>query len=227
MRRVSVSWLTPPGDVDDAVRFVPTLPAFDEAFAAFARGTLFAGARGVVAVEDLWPGTELRMADGRLARVVWRGSTVIVPRGDGQDPAMSRLTRIPAEALGLGRPYQDLVLGPHARLVMRRPGMRRLTGQEVAAIPAADFVDGVGIVEVSPPSPVEVFHLAFDRHERLLANGVEVESYHPGPLHALPLRGETMQPFLACFPHVTDLAGFGAPALPRLRLRDLDLIGVA
>lgn len=227
MRRVEVAVLMASGRVEEASRLVPSLAAFEEPFAAFARGTLFQGPGGLIAVEDLWPGMEVRVEGGRLARLEWRGSTMIVPQGQGQDPAMTRLTRLAAESMGYARPFQDLVLGPRARLVNRRPGVRLLTGREAALVPASDSVDGVTAVELAPAAPVEVFHLGFDRHERLLANGVEVESYHPGPLHAFPLRGEQLSLFLGCFPHMPDLFGFGEPALPRLRLRDLDLFDAA
>ena len=226
-RRVGIAYLSPVGEVEELTRLVPALPVFDDAFSAFARGTMFATDRGLVAVEDLWPGAKVRLRDGGAARLLWRGSTMIVPQGQGQDPAMTRLTRISTDTLGLGRPFQDLMLGPKARVVNRHPGVRLLTGRDAALLPAVDLVDGVAVAEVSPPSPVEVFHLAFDRHERLLANGVEVESYHPGALHAFPLRGEQLSLFLSCFPHRQDLSDFGDPALPRLRLRDLDLFDAA
>jgi hypothetical protein len=227
MRRVDVAVITASGRVEEVSRLVPSLLPFEEPFAAFARGTLFPGLGGLIAVEDLWPGMELRVEGGRLARLEWRGSTMIVPQGQGQDPTMTRLTRIAAEAMGFARPFQDLVLGPRARLVNRRPGVRLLTGRDAALVPAADLVDGVAAVEVCPATPVEVFHLGFERHERLLANGVEVESFHPGPLHAFPLRGEQLSLFLSCFPHLPDLFAFGEPALPRLRMRDLDLFDAA
>lgn len=227
MRRVDIAVLTPSGRVEEVSRLVPSLSTFEEPFAAFARGTLFPGSGGLIAVEDLWPGMELRVEGGRLVRLAWRGSTMIVPQGQGQDPAMTRLTRIAAESMGYARPFHDLVLGPRARLVNRRPGVRLLTGREAALVPAADLVDGVAAVELTPASPVEVFHLGFERHERLLANGVEVESYHPGPLHAFPLRGDQLALFLSCFPHLPDLFAFGEPVLPRLRLRDLDLFDAA
>lgn len=226
-RQVELAVLSASGRVEEGVRIVPSLPPFEEPFAAFARGTLIAGPCGLVAIEDLWPGMEVRIDGGQIGRVLWRGSTMIVPQGEGQDPAMTRLTRLSVEALGLGRPFQDLVLGPRARVVNRRAGVRLLTGRDAALLPASDLVDGSTAVEIAPASPVEVFHLALDRHATLLANGVEVESYHPGPLHAFPLRGEHLALFLGCFPHLRDLLSFGDPILPRLRQRDLELFDAA
>lgn len=226
MRKVEIACLLR-GETSEASYLVPALPAFDAAFAAFARGTLFATGRGPVAVEDLQPGEPVRVAGGMLRPLLWRGSTMIVPagagRGQGQDPAMGRLTRIAADAVGVGRPTGDLVLGPWARVVHRGAGARPRTGQDVALLPAASLADGVGIIEIVPPAPVEVFHLGFERHERLLAQGVEVESHHPGPAAALELDGDLLGLWLRCFPHRPDLAAFGPLCLPRMEAQDLDL----
>ena len=47
MRRVEIAALMPSGEVVEGSRLVPSLPPFEEAFSAFARGTLLAGPRGV------------------------------------------------------------------------------------------------------------------------------------------------------------------------------------
>lgn len=227
MRKIEVACLGPTGDIVEFTRIVPAIPAFDEAFSAFARGTLFPTDRGLVAVEDLLPGDRLKTASNGFQTLLWRGSTLVVPQARGQDPAMGRLTRIAADALGIARPMHDLVLGPHARIAHRAPGVARATGSDAALIPAADFIDGDQVIEITPPSPVPVFHLAFTAHERLLANGVEVESFHPGPAPMLTMRPEYLSLFLSCFPHVGQLAEFDVLCLPRLRLGDLDLVNVA
>lgn len=228
MRRVEVLALMPDGvAVAETTRLVPAMPAFDDAFAAFARGAMLATERGPVAIEDLWPGARVKTADGTFATLLWRGSTMIVPRARGQDPAMGKLVRIAADALGLGRPMPDLVLGPRARIVSRAPGVRVLTGGDAAAVPATDFIDGVGIVELTPPTPVQVFHLGFARQQRIATQGLEIESQHPGPPHELGLRPELLQLYLSCFPHVGRIEGFGLPTVPRLRRADLDLFHLA
>ncbi|MCC5973714.1 MAG: Hint domain-containing protein, partial [Rubellimicrobium sp.] len=104
MRRIKILYMpqgeTDPNSVVDVTRLVPSLAAFDEAFTAFARGTLFQTERGPVAVEDLWPGDGLRTVDAGFLPLLWRGSTLIVPRVAGQMRAMGTLTRIAADALG-------------------------------------------------------------------------------------------------------------------------------
>lgn len=227
MRKVEVACLTPDGDVVESSRLVPASPAFEDAFAAFTRATLVNTDRGLIAIGDLWPGDKVRTVDNGFQTLIWKGSTLIVPQATGQDPAMGRLVRIAADALGVARPMPDLLLGPRARIALRNPAVRRLTGQEAAMIPARDFIDGISVIEITPASPVEVYHLAFATPERIVANGVEVESYTPGPIHNLGLRPDMLALLMSCFPHVRRPEDFGLPALPRLRLSDLDLTDVA
>jgi hypothetical protein len=227
MRRIEVACLTPSGDEQSFSRIVPAIAAFDESTSAFTRSTLMSTERGLVAVEDLWPGDRVRTVEHGFQTLMWKGSTMLVPQAAGQDEGMGRLTRITADGLGIARPMPDLILGPRARVVHRAPGIATLTGAEAALIPARDFIDGSAIIELTPMSSVPLFHLGFATHERLIANGVEVESFHPGPAHRLGLRGDLLDVYLACFPHMPDLAAFGSPCLPRLRLPDLDLFAVA
>lgn len=227
MRRVEVACLTPEGETTEFSRLLPALPAFEEPFSAFTRATLMTTDRGVVAVGDLWPGDRIRTVDNGFRTLLWKGRTTLVPTATGQDPAMARLIRIPADALGIARPMPDLVLGPHARIVHRAGAIRRLTGQDAALIPVRDLIDGVTVVDLTPAAPVDLFHLGFAGHERLVANGVEVESWHPGPVHNLGLRADMLALFLSCFPHIRGPEDFGLPTMPRLRLGDLDLAGVA
>lgn len=227
MRRVEVACLSPSGEVISAPRLVPALPAFEEPFAAFTRASLVVTENGLTAVGDLWPGDRVRTVDNGFQTLIWKGTTLLVPHAAGQDPAMGRLTRVAADALGVARPMHDLVLGPMARVTHRAPAIERLVGRELALIPARDFIDGFGIIEITPPAPVEVCHLGFADHEIIVANGVEVESYHPGPIHNLGLRPEYMDLFLSCFPHISDVADWGMPAWPRMRRSDLDLTRAA
>ena len=227
MRKIEVVHLSPTGEIREFTRLVPAIAAFEAAFAAFARNTLIQTDRGHVSAEDILPGDRVRTVDDGFQQVLWRGATLLVPQAAGQDASMGRLTRIAADALGVARPMSDLILGPRARLAHRAPGIRRLTGQDCAMVPARDFIDGINVLEITPPGPVKMFHLGFAGHHRLLAAGVEVESFHPGPTHALGLRGDLLALFLSCFPQMPDIDAFGPMALPRLRLNDLDLFSAA
>lgn len=227
LRKIGVACLDDKGNINDFTRLVPAIAAFDDAFAALARGALIPTDRGSVAVEDLYPGDKVRTVDNGFQTLLWRGTTMIHPNAKGQSVEMGRLTRLAADALGIARPMHDLVLGPRARLVHRAPGIEALTGSDIAFVPVRDFIDAVNIIELTPPTPVEVYHLGFASHQRLLANGVEIESQHPGSVHALGLGQEMLATYLSCFPHMASFGAFGPVCLPRISLADLELFKVA
>lgn len=227
MRKYEIAHLTPSEDVIDATRLAPALPPFEDAFAAIGRGAIVQTARGPSAVEDLWPGDEVMTASHGMQRLLWLGSMTIVPGSQNKRPEMGTMTRVTADALGLGRPAPDLVLGPAARLAHAAPGVRTLTGSDRAFVPVRDFIDGAQIVELTPVSPVQCYQLGFADHCRIAVNGIEIETLHPGVPHTLGLRGDMLSLLVSLFPHKETLAEFGAMLHPRIRLRDLDLFDVA
>ncbi|SLN26912.1 Hint domain-containing protein [Roseisalinus antarcticus] len=227
MRKYDVTWLDQAGNIHDLSRAAPAIAAFEDAFAAFARGTIVSTEHGPVAVEDLLPGDRIKTVEAGFQPLLWRGATTLVPRAAGQAPHMGSLTRIAADALGVGRPMPDLVLGPKARTYHRSQAAQRLTRADGAFLPVRDLIDGCNVIELTPMSPVQVFHLGLAGHHRILANGVELESHHPGTLHDLALRGETLELYMSLFPHMGDFASFGPARYARLRMSDLEMVGVA
>lgn len=227
MRRYEVVHLLPNGDIDDFVRLAPAHPSFEDSFGALARGAVIKTDRGMVAIEDILPGDLVKTVTNGFQTVKWRGGMSLVPGAKGQDPRMGKLIRFAADALGIARPMSDLLLGPSARLYHHSPTLQRVTGHKAAFVPAVDFVDGVNIVEVQPQTPVQVFQLGFDNHERIVANGVELDSHNPGARHELGLRGEMLDLYLSLFPHVERIEDFGMLSHPRLSMHDLDFGVVA
>lgn len=227
MRRYEVVHLLPNGDIDDFSRIAPAHAAFEDSFGSLARGAVLTTTRGGVAIEDILPGDQVKTVTNGFQSVRWRGAMTLVPDAKGQDRRMGKLIRFAADALGIGRPTPDLLLGPSARLYHRSPTLQRVTGHTAAFVPAADFVDGVNIVEVQPQTPVQVFQLGFDAHERIVVNGVEVDSHNPGARHELGLRGDMLDLYLDLFPHASRIEDFGMLMHPRLSMHDLDFGVVA
>jgi hypothetical protein len=223
-RRYEAAWLTPAGTVESSTRLAPAIALFEEAFSALARGTLVLTRTGPVAVEDLVPGMQVLTAEGRCETVTWIGSMTFYPGQDGPD--FTTLTRLTAEAFGLNRPSPDLILGPRARLLLRDNRCQAIAGTDEVYVPARAFVDGVSVIEVSPATPVSVYHLALARHGSLRAMGMDVESYHPGGGIEAMIEPRLLALFTALFPHVTCLDEFGPSAHPRLTRFEVDqLIG--
>ncbi len=199
MRKFEVAYLTPQLQNRTLVQFAPAAPLFEMPFLALARGTLISTTCGPIAIEDLQPGMDVSTSDGAQT-ILWKGVTTIVPHAPGQTEQACTLARMPAGSLGQLRPQHDLLLGYAARLW--RPNQRRM-------VPAWDFIDGESAFTVRPQGPVRLFHIALRQHSRIIANGMEVESFHPGALSTMPIRRDVKSLYLALFPHIRCLSEFG------------------
>lgn len=193
-------------------RRIPARPVFEEAFSAFARGTLVQTETGPVAVEDLYPGDKVITHDG-TGEIVWIGSASFSP----SDDAVRRpLTRIMADSFGVSRPENFITLGPSARLLQTLPGHRAETEDRPVMTPARTFADGVNVIEVTPPTPVRLFHIALRRHAAIMTAGLAVESFHPGNVSLREMSEPLRTAYLGLFPHIGSLSEFGPVMFERL-----------
>lgn len=224
-RKYDISYLMPDGQQGDFTVRARALRSVENAFAAFGHNAVVQTQRGHLAIEDVWPGDEVRLPDGRYETLMWRGKITLSanPEEDGEETI--KLTRFTTDAFGMNRPENDLVLGPAARVLHRASGIRRLTNDDAAFIPAADFVDGNTVVSLVPSRPTPVYQLGFAIPCSILVGGVEFETLNPGTPFDLGLRGAALKQYLSLFPHKKSFEDFGLPIHPRLRLSDLELLG--
>lgn len=198
------------------VRVARALPAFAllvDAFSAFTRGSLVATASGPVAIEDLAPGDLVQTAAHGAVPVLWVGATTVPPLN-----AQTPLFRIAADSFGPDRPMPDLLVGPSARLlhpVRSAPG-------GCAFVPIADFEDGESVFRLQITAPTELYHIAFETQVTLRVNGVEVESFHPGPGLTGRESPDLIALLLSFFPGMDDIGDFGRLAHPRLNTGEFD-----
>lgn len=224
-RKYEISYLSPDGQHGDLTVRARALRSVENAFAAFGHNAVIHTQRGMLAVEDVWPGDEVRMADGQLETLLWRGKITLSADPMSDDAKQLKLTRFTADAFGMHRPDSDLVLGPAARLLHRANGIRKLVGDDVAFFPASDFVDGNTVLSLIPPHPMAVYQLGFARQCSIMVGGLEFETLNPGTPFELGLRGAALKQYLSLFPHKQSFEDFGLPSHPRLRLSDLELLG--
>lgn len=230
-RRFEISCLASNGDIDDFQRVAPATPLFEDAFSSLGRGALISTVDGPIAVEDLLPGTWVETPSGPQ-RLLWIGSMTVFPesgelvsRAPGREP--QKMLRVATDAFGFGRPSPDLMLGPRARLLYRSAACMHAVGSDEAFAPARAFIDGVNIVEISPMSPQKVWQLCFDGQQTFYANGVEIESFHPGLKSEAMHDREMASLFLALFPHVERFEDFGPMRVPRLTAFELENLRAA
>lgn len=225
-RRFDVRAFDASGNVTEFTRVAPATPMFEDAFAAVARGTLISTAEGPVAVEDLVPGMMIETARAGAMPLLWLGAMTVYPETRGGEMGVEGggLIRLSADAFGFGRPAPDLVLGPRSRILHRASACREVVGEAEAFAPAHAFIDGDGVIPLRPLSPVRVYHLALEGQHVIRANGLEVESYHPGPTPETMTSPETLELFMALFPHVKGPRGFGPMTVPRLTAFELESV---
>lgn len=218
MRKFQIAYLDRNGLPSWTEQIAPASPVFESAFSAFAHGVPIATPDGPVAVQDLVPGMRVTTETRGPMQVLWIGSMTLVPQGPGVESAACRMTRVMPDSFGLGKPEANLMAGPGARILARQPGMDHGLGRERLLIPAQDLVDGMNVIEITPPRPITVYHVALRQHAILRAAGIEMESFHPGVAFDRRMGHNTLTLFLSMFPHISNPADFGKTVCPRIDL---------
>ena len=59
------------------------------------------------------------------------------------------------------------------------------------------------------------------------ANGIEIESYHPGSELQQKLSGDSLRLFLSLFPNIQGLSGFGPLRVPSLSAEEFATVTAA
>lgn len=173
----------------------------------FVRGTRIETDRGEVAVERLCVGSRVWTRDHGYQPIRWIGRA--------QRPAQGRLApvRIAAGVLGNRR---DLLVSPQHRMMLRGWQTTLLFDAPEVLVPAIALCNGRQIRQ-DPGGVVDYFHILFDRHEIILAEGAETESFHPGHAGVRALDAAARAELLELFPDLACIAaGAPRPARPVL-----------
>jgi len=145
--------------------------------------------RGLVKVEDLKAGALVHTFDKTykpLRRVFKRA----VGKAELEQNPKLYPVRISAGALGPGLPSEDLLVSRQHRMVVSSPIAKRMFGSTDVLVAANKLTSLSGIYVDTSVSSVEYFHLLFDAHEIIFADGAPTESLFLGAeaVNALPER---------------------------------------
>lgn len=170
----------------------------------FCKGTMIETDCGPVAVEELELGARIKTADGAfkelrllLRRQVSAQELLAMPK--------LRPVRIIASALGNDLPKRDLLISRQHRMLASSPIAQRMFGHEKVLVSAINLTVLPGIFLDQDIESVEYFHLVFDQHEVIYAEGALSESLYTGPEALKSLTPESLDELLALFPDIFEM----------------------
>ena len=186
----------------------------------FTAGTLIDTPNGAVPIEWLSPQDSVCLSDdtrgvAKILRIYKR----TLSRADLEAAPCLFPIRIVAGALGHGLPRQDLLVSRQHRMLVSARTAQRITGTSEVLIPANKLTPLPGIFVDYSVQSVTYFHLLFDRHEVIFAEGAPSESLYTGPqaLNALPL--EARREIKSLFPELGSATPKTAYAIPPAKMQ--------
>lgn len=185
----------------------------------FVKGTRITTAKGKRPIEMLKRGDLVETADHGLQPIRWIGSMTVAARTD--------LAPILIEAGTLSN-RRDLLVSPLHRMVVRGWQVELLFGEEEVLVPAKMLVDG-GAIRAVPMAQVTYFHIMFDSHQIVYAEGTPSESFYPGEEGFAALSSASRAQIFATFPNLLrdGLASYGASARRSLRAYEAKLLQIS
>ena len=169
----------------------------------FCADTLISTVRGRQPVDTIAVGDRVKTPNG-FHTVRWVGCRV-VRFGDLAHRPKLRPVRIMAGALGNGLPERDLLVSRQHRMLVQSKIAERMFGVSEVLVPAIKLTELPGIFVDETVESVEYFHLLFDKHEVIYAEGAPTESLFTGPEALQAISPEAREEILTLFPEVADL----------------------
>lgn len=198
-------------------RSLPQVGVSDPSVICFTPGTRLATQTGPVAIEDLAPGDRILTRDDGPQEIIWSGhrrmSGARLFAMPGQRPI-----RIRSGAMGEDRPDQDLVVSPDHRILLSGRAPKDLWGEDEVLVRAADLVGDRAVSIDQSLRETWYIHLMLERHQVIWANGLAVETFHPGYMDLEHLSGLQRDCLYDVCPELRDDPhSYGAPARRMVR----------
>lgn len=172
----------------------------------FVAGTLIRTPDGEVPVDSLCPGDLVMTQDDGAQPLRWIGQRRVDAIGDFAP------IRIAPNTFGT---HRELLLSPLHRVLIRDSLTELLFGEAEVLVAAHDLVNDHSVRQVEGGT-VEYVHILFDRHQVVFSEGLETESFLPGPQTAKSFEAEIVEEICTLFPEIDPETGAGySPAARR------------
>jgi hypothetical protein len=175
----------------------------------FVAGTLIKTPSGDIPVEQLLPGDPVITQDNGAQPLRWVGARTVAATG--------RFAPIRIEANTFGQ-HRALLLSPLHRVLIRDNLSDILFGEAEVLIAARDLINDLTVRPVEGGS-VTYVHILFDQHQVVYSEGLETESFLPGPQITKSFEAEIVEEICTLFPEIDPVtgAGYGPAARPCLK----------
>ena len=177
------------------------------------KGTRIRTAGGETLIEDLRVGDQVAVFEGGHSELRLVSREVFSDADLAENPKL-RPIRITAGALGDGLPTRDLLVSRNHRMLVVSKIAERMFGKSKVLVPAKQLTVLPGIYSEDAADGVEYFHLAFDRHQVIFAEGAPTESLFPGREALRSLPSDVREELLTIFPKLSVQAAVIEPAFP-------------
>jgi hypothetical protein len=179
----------------------------------FGEGTMIDTCDGPRAVETLEAGARIAVADGEYATLRLNlKSEVDQVQMSAQENL--RPVRICAGALGIGLPKRDLLVSRQHRMQVSSPIAARMFDAPDVLVAAIRLTDLPGIFVEDRVEALNYYHLVFDRHQVVYAEGAPAESFYTGREAIAALDPDARGEILMLFPKLARKAVAMKPAMP-------------
>ena len=108
--------------------------------------------------------------------------------------------------------HRDLMVSPQHRMLSRGYRAQLLFGESEVLVPAKSLVDEFQVT-IDYCGMVTYVHMLFDRHEMVIANGAESESFYPGDEGVSSLNEPARAELFRIFPELRSNRGTYGPMI--------------
>jgi hypothetical protein len=175
------------------------------------RGTLIQTAYGPRPIETLKVGDRIVTDTGEQAILRWVYSRTYKASELIGKPKMWPI-RITSGALGAGLPLRDMLVSRQHRMLVRSRIAERMFGCTEVLVAAIKLTGIPGIYVDDTVEGIEYFHLLFDRHEVIIAEGTPTESLFTGPEALASLGADAREELFEMFPELAQAGRAPDPA---------------
>lgn len=174
----------------------------------FAAGTHILTPKGDILIEYLQAGDLVLTLDSGPQPILWISQSEHVWPGRSENELPVLISR---GALGLDAPRRNLVVSQQHKVLLSDANARPHSSEVQVLAPAKGMTSLSGIRIMKGKIRVVYYHILLESHEILVSEGLETESFYPGPTALKMLRPFQQEEIYSLFPGLIDdpAGGYG------------------